>query len=118
FDALKPEPGLVLAAVFTAVVLIMLPYAVFGRIHYASRDGGWIADQAVYDSTEGVRVAALVARANQARDGRVFAGKRPAGGPAVGRVPGFAAILNLDADGVGFTRPTWSLMSPSEYRFR
>jgi hypothetical protein len=33
-------------------------------------------------------------------------------------VPGFASILNLDADGVGFTRPTWSLMSPSEYRFR
>jgi hypothetical protein len=117
-NALQPEPGPVLAAVITGVVLVMLPFAIRGRIHYASRDGGWIADQAVYDSTDGARVAALVARANQARDGRVFAGKRPTKAPAVGRVPGFASILNLDADGVGFTRPTWSLMSPSEYRFR
>ena len=29
----------------------------------------------------------------------------------------FAALLNLDADAVGFTRPTWSLMSNVENRF-
>jgi hypothetical protein len=28
-----------------------------------------------------------------------------------------AALLNLDADAIGFTRPTWSLASPAEYRF-
>ena len=32
-------------------------------------------------------------------------------------MPGFAALLNLDADAVGFTRPTWSLMSNVENRF-
>jgi hypothetical protein len=32
-------------------------------------------------------------------------------------VPAFAALLNLQADAVGFTRPTWSLASPAEYRF-
>ena len=32
-------------------------------------------------------------------------------------MPAFAALLNLDADAVGFTRPTWSLMSNVENRF-
>src|SRR5204863_8427464 len=66
----------------------------------------------------------------QAGGGRVFAGMRSAShcylnAPAaarppicIGQVPGYAALLDLDADGVGFTRPTWSLMSPSEYRFQ
>jgi hypothetical protein len=27
-------------------------------------------------------------------------------------------LLNLDAEGVGFTRPTWSLASPFEFRFQ
>jgi hypothetical protein len=36
----------------------------------------------------------------------------------VGQVPVYAELLNFDADGLGFTRPTWSLSSPAEYRFR
>ena len=32
-------------------------------------------------------------------------------------MPAFAALLNLDADAVGFTRPTWSLMANVENRF-
>ena len=35
----------------------------------------------------------------------------------IGQVPTFAALLNLQADAIGFTRPTWSLASPAEYRF-
>ena len=37
--------------------------------------------------------------------------------PKILFVPAFAALLNLDADAVGFTRPTWSLMSNVENRF-
>ncbi len=115
---LLAERGLVATAAFTGIVLFLTPFAVMERVQYARRDAGWIADQAVFDATDGVHFGALVARANQAADGRVFAGRRPAKSPAVGAVPGYAALLDLDADGVGFTRPTWSLMSPSEYRFQ
>ena len=37
--------------------------------------------------------------------------------PKIGFVPGFSALLNLDADAIGFTRPTWSIMSNVENRF-
>lgn len=110
--------GLVVTALLTGLVLFLTPFAVMERVRYARRDGGWIADQAVFDATDGVHFGNLVARANRAGDGRVFAGRRPSKSSSIGAVPGYAALLDLDADGVGFTRPTWSLMSPSEYRFQ
>jgi hypothetical protein len=36
----------------------------------------------------------------------------------IGQVPMFAVLTNLDVEALGFTRPTWSLGSPAEYRFR
>ena len=62
---------------------------------------------------------ALVERARDLGPGRIFSEQR---GPAtsryrIGQVPTFAALLNLQADAIGFTRPTWSLASPAEYRF-
>ena len=58
-------------------------------------------------------------RAASLGPGRIFSELR---GPRVasyriGQVPAYAALLNLQADAVGFTRPTWSLASPAEFRF-
>jgi hypothetical protein len=102
------------------VALIIVVPAGIERAAYERQGGIWIEQQVRAQATDGVGFAALVERTRTLGPGRIFSSLR---GPAVapyriGQVPTFAALLDLQADAVGFTRPTWSLMSPSEYRFR
>ena len=100
-------------------LLIVTPAAI-ERTRFEREGSRWIDQQAQAQATDGVGFEALVERARSIGPGRIFAGLR---GPAVapyriGQVPAYAALLDLQADAVGFTRPTWSLMSPAEFRFR
>jgi hypothetical protein len=115
----SPSPAPAVAAAIVLVVLLVFP-AAWERIGYERQGGVWIAQQVRDDATDGLGFAALVQRAQSLGPGRVFAGLR---GPHVapykiGQVPAFAALLNLQVDAIGFTRPTWSLASPSEYRYQ
>jgi hypothetical protein len=101
-----------------AVALLASP--VVERVAFERQGAVWIDQQVAAQAGDGLGFSALVQRAQTVGGGRIFAGLRRSGVARyrIGSVPGFAALLNLQADGVGFTRPTWSLMSPSEYRFR
>jgi hypothetical protein len=116
---LAPRPGLAVAAV-TAVAVLALAPAWLERWGWAGVGARWIHEQEIADATDGADVAALVAAAERRAPGRIYAGLRSNWGAAyrVGQVPVYAELLNLDADAVGFTRPTWSLSSPAEFRFR
>ena len=112
----SPAPAIAGASV---IAILLVAPAVNERVGYERQGAEWIDQQAAAEATDGVGFAALVKKAEELGPGRIFAGKR---GPAVadyriGQVPAFAALLNLQADAIGFTRPTWSLMSPAEYRF-
>ncbi len=112
----SPVPAI---AVTAALALLVLVPTARERIRFEGQGGRWIAQQQTAEATDGLGFSALVRRAQSLGSGRIFAGLR---GPAVadyriGQVPAYAALLNLQADAVGFTRPTWSLMSPAEYRY-
>jgi hypothetical protein len=112
---IRPAAAGALAALLA--VGVMAP-AWAERYAYARRDAWWIARQQAVDRTDGAAFAGLVDVARAKAPGRIFAGSRSASSaPKIGAVPGYAALLNLDADVVGFTRPTWSLMSNVEDRF-
>ncbi len=100
-------------------VLVLSP-AWGERWSWAAVGARWIHEQQVADRTEGADVAALVAIAERRGPGRIYGGLRSNWGAAyrVGQVPVYAELLNLDVQEVGFTRPTWSLSSPPEFRFR
>lgn len=113
-----PSPIPAVAVVSVIAIALVAP-AGWERVRFEHQGAVWIGEQARAEATDGVGFAALVERAQGLGPGRIFAGLRGPSVPAyrIGQVPGFAALLNLQADGVGFTRPTWSLMSPAEYRF-
>jgi len=110
------KPAIAIAIVVGA--LLVMP-AVIERVQYERQGGDWVAEQARFEATDGVGYEALVERARSIGPGRIFSELR---GPStaryrIGQVPTYAALLNLQADAIGFTRPTWSLASPAEYRF-
>jgi hypothetical protein len=109
-----------IAAGLLIVALVALAPAWLERYAWAAQGAEWIHEQQVYDATDGADVAALVSMAEGLGPGRIYAGSRSNWGARyrVGQVPVYAELLNLDVDAVGFTRPTWSLSSPAEYRFR
>jgi hypothetical protein len=111
-DARAVTASCVIAAVLVAPAFI-------DRAHFAWRGAMWIGEQRAADRTEGNAFIELVQEARRQGPGRVFAGHRSSGrtGDRIGFVPMYIAPLNAGADSVGFTRPTWSLMSPAEYRF-
>jgi hypothetical protein len=111
--------GPVAVAVGIAGALVVSP-AIVERVGFERQGARWIGDQITAQGTDGLGFEALVDRAMAEGGGRIFAGLRgPRNAPyRVGSVPGYAALLNLQADAVGFTRPTWSLASPAEFRFR
>ena len=101
-----------------AAVLFLAP--AFGeRAAWATTGGRWIREQAVADATDGAAVSDLVEIAQARHPGRFYGGLRSNWGPryVVGQVPMYAVLLNHSLDHVGFTRPTWSLSSPVEFRF-
>jgi Family of unknown function (DUF6541) len=108
-----------LAVVACVVTVLVLAPAWAERIGYESRAAAWIGQQAAVDATEGADVTALVRTAERMGPGRFYAGMRSNWGALfrIGQVPMYAALLANGVEGVGFTRPTWSLSSPIEYRF-
>ena len=105
-------------AVLAIVLAAFVAPAAAERYSYERLGAAWIADQRAAQSTEGADFASLVATAKATAPGRIYSGMRAnRSAPKIDFVPGFAALLNLDADAVGFTRPTWSLMSNVENRF-
>ena len=112
-------PSKPVIAIAVVVAALLVTPAVIERVSYERQGGRWIDEQGRFEATDGVGYEALVDRARDMGPGRIFSEQR---GPSVsryriGQVPTFAALLNLQADAIGFTRPTWSLMSPAEYRF-
>jgi hypothetical protein len=109
----------VAVALVAAVGIALLFPAWSERASYAARGSRWIGEQRSDDATDGADVAALIERARSLGGGRVYAGLRGGWGDhyRVGQVPVYAVLANADADAVGFTRSTWSLMSGSEFRF-
>jgi hypothetical protein len=100
------------------LVCIALAPAAIERTGYERKGALWIAQQQAAQRTDGAAFARLVDTAQATAPGRIFGGMRAnPSAPRVAFVPTFAALLNLDADSVGFTRPTWSLMSNVENRF-
>lgn len=108
------------AAGLLVVALAVLAPAWTERYAWAAQGATWIHQQQLVEVTDGADVVALVAMAERLAPGRIYAGSRSNWGSQyrVGQVPVYAELLNLDVDAVGFTRPTWSLSSPAEYRFR
>jgi len=111
------RPAYVVAVLAIVLAAFVAPAAA-ERYSYERLGAAWIADQRAAQSTEGADFASLVATAKATAPGRIYSGMRAnRSAPKIDFVPGFAALLNLDADAVGFTRPTWSLMSNVENRF-
>jgi len=116
----RPLPvRLVQVAAVLAVVGALAP-AWTERSRYAETGGRWIREQRTFDQTDGADAAALVDLAEANGPGRMYAGARSNWGPTyeVGQVPMYSVLLSESVEGVGFTRPTWSLSSPVEYRFQ
>ncbi|GIV00436.1 MAG: hypothetical protein KatS3mg014_2051 [Actinomycetota bacterium] len=89
------------------------------RAAWAAQGAAWIAEQRAADATDGADVAELIAIARARGPGRIYAGMRSNWGARyrVGHVPLYAVLVQGSMEQVGFTRPTWSLSSPIEYRF-
>jgi hypothetical protein len=107
-----------LAVAVVAAVAVLGP--IFGdRAYWADTGRRWIEEQASADAGDGADVTALIQIARERGPGRFYAGMRSNWGSRyeVGQVPMYAVLLNHSLEGVGFTRPTWSLSSPIEYRF-
>jgi len=108
------------AIVVAALVAVaFLAPAFIDRAHFAWRGATWIGEQRAAQRFQGAAFKELLNRAESQGPGRVSSGHRSTGrtGYKIGFVPLYLVPLNLDADSVGFTRPTWSLMSAAEYRF-
>jgi hypothetical protein len=79
-----------------------------------------IQTQRAADSHAGAQVTALVRRAEELGGGRIYAGMPSNWGAKfkVGLIPVFKYIESIDADEVGYTLRTASLMTNPEYEFR
>jgi hypothetical protein len=75
--------------------------------------------QLLAESTDGADLQLLVETARTLGGGRIYAGSAATWGGRyrVGFIPAFSELENYDADGVGFTLRTYSLMSDDEARF-
>ena len=114
--SLRPAAVGVIALV---VALVVLSPAIVERSRFASTGARWIGEQAAFDATDGADVDELIEIARADGPGRLYAGMRSNWGAQykIGQVPMYAVLLNHSVEGVGFTRPTWSLSSPMEFRF-
>ncbi len=115
----RPLAARAAGALAALAVAGALAPAVAERVGYAEQGAAWIAEQRAADATEGAQVAELVRIARARGPGRIYGGMRSnwGAGYRVGQVPLYALLPQLGVESVGFTRPTWSLSSPIEYRF-
>jgi hypothetical protein len=111
--------GRAAVAVASVAGLVFLAPALVDRAAWAATGARWIDEQAVFDDTDGADVDALIDIAIANGPGRIYAGMRSNWGTEykVGQVPMYAVLVNHSVESIGFTRPTWSLSSPIEYRF-
>jgi putative flippase GtrA len=101
-----------------ALVLVLTP-AWTEAANYAGSSSSWIHYQQNADETQGVEVNTLVAIAKADGGGRIYAGL-PSNwgyGFTVGEVPVYIYLNDIDADSVGFTLRTTSLMTAPEAYF-
>lgn len=115
---IRELPAVVPVLAVSAAVVFISP-ALIERASWGTVGAAWIEEQAVADRTSGADAAALVEMAQRRGQGRFYAGMRANWGTRyeIGEVPMYIFLLNRGVEGVGFVRPTWSLSSPSEYRF-
>lgn len=115
----RPLAAPALGLLSSALVVGALAPAWIERAGYAAQGAAWIREQQVADRTDGADALALVRLADAEGPGRIYTGMRSNWGARyrVGQVPMYAVLLRAAVEGVGFTRPTWSLSSPIEYRF-
>jgi hypothetical protein len=115
-------PGLRPVVVFGAIGIVVaaatMP-AVFERVGFERTGARWIDEQRAADAGDGAAFERLVEQAIGSGPGRVYSGLRSRSATIhrIGQVPGYLWLLRTDAEGLGFTRPTWSLMSGAEARF-
>ena len=115
---IRATPAAAWVIAVCAAVAFLAP--AFGeRAAWANTGGRWIREQAAADATDGANVSELISIAQARGPGRFYGGLRSNWGPryVVGQVPMYAVLLNHSVEHVGFTRPTWSLSSPVEFRF-
>ncbi len=111
-------PGLSRAVVLGAGIAVLAPawlqVGAFDR-----RDGAAIAAQRRADNTQGAQLDRLVAAIHHDGRGRTYAGMPSNWGQdfTVGAVPVFKYLESRDADEVGYTLRTASLMTDPEYFF-
>jgi hypothetical protein len=113
----RVDPSYAMVALGLVLLGVLAP-AWAERYGYERQGAAWISQQVVADRTDGADFASLVDQATEAAPGRIYSGMRAdRSAPKVAFVPAYSVLLNLDADAIGFTRPTWSLMSNVENRF-
>lgn len=106
-------------AAVIVVGLTALSPAWLDRAAYHREGARWIDQQRAATVTDGAELAALVAEVERRADGRIYAGLRSNWGDQyrVGFVPVNTALATLDADAIGFTFRTGSLLSDLEALF-
>ena len=111
-------PAMMPAAAVAVVALLVLAPAWTQLRRYLGEQAQWIDDQRRAEASDGRDFATLVGIAT-AGGGRVSAGTRGNGGDGyvIGYVPAYIELLNLGADGIGFTGRVPTLTEPSEARY-
>jgi hypothetical protein len=112
-------PGFVAAGLAVAAVIIVLAPAWSQADTYDSNNAKWIAAQQSADIRQGTNVTALLDLAQQRGGGRIYAGMPSNWGHQfmVGGVQVYMYLENSQADAVGFTLRTFSLMTNPEAWF-
>jgi hypothetical protein len=113
-------PRMAWAFLVVPVVIVLLAPAWRQAVDYHDEGGVWIAEQRAADGgTDPRDFSTLVEAAKQRGGGRIYAGLLTNWGREyrIGYVPAVIELLNLGADGIGFTGRVPALTEPSEARF-
>ncbi|MGC2174147.1 MAG: GtrA family protein [Acidimicrobiales bacterium] len=105
-------------AAIVALIIVLAP-AWTETSSYDSASAYWIHYQQNADQTQGVEVNTLLAIAKDDGGGRIYAGLPSNWGHSftVGEVPVYIYLTDVDADSIGFTLRTTSLMTGPEAYF-
>jgi hypothetical protein len=101
-----------------AMVVAMSP-AITQRVRFAEMERDVVGEQQRAEVDDRRDMRELLAIASARGPGRIYGGMNRLQVDAftLGRVPFYMAFLGEDADGIGFTRPTWSILSDIESGF-
>jgi hypothetical protein len=103
------------AAVVVVAVGWLFP-ALKERALYTANARSLVQSQELSEALDQGNRDALIAAARDRRDGRIYAGLPSNWGHSydVGEVPGYFSVLNADAEGIGFTFRTGSMLNAVE----